>query len=482
MPTDWLGLIPVLILSGGGFLVFCAGAFWRRQPSWLLFALTLLAAGSAGVAAAALTPGGASSEGMLDLGGYARFFTFLFMVITVLTTLFLRQYAGTRGFAGDELYGLLLFAALGMVLVAGALNWIIFFLGLELLSLALYVMVAVRKGEAASTEAGLKYFIMGAVASAFLTFGIALLYAMSGTLEVAGSLAAALAYPERLPVLLLALILILVGIGFKISLVPFHLWTPDVYEGAPAPVTAFLATGSKVALFAALLRFSWLTAPALWGYCLPGIWVLAVLTMVVGNLTALYQTRVKRLLAYSSIGQIGYLTMTLVAVKQGGLPALMFYLVVYAVMDLGAFGLIGSFSPAQADPDLDKLEDYQGLGYSQPYRAAILAVCLISLAGLPPCAGFMGKFALFRAVLHADYPWLAVIGILTVIPSLYYYLKVVMAMYMWPEAPGLAIPGVDPAGGLAGAVILAAVIFLGVWPAPLFSLTARLAAALPLPF
>ncbi|MGO9175210.1 MAG: NADH-quinone oxidoreductase subunit N, partial [Desulfobaccales bacterium] len=193
-------------------------------------------------------------------------------------------------------------------------------------------------------------------------------------------------------------------------------------------------------------------------------------------------TRVKRLLAYSSIGQMGYLTMTLVTVKQGGLPALMFYLVVYAVMDLGAFGLIGSVSKAQAGPDLDKLEDYQGLGYSQPYRAAILAVCLISLAGLPPSAGFMGKFALFRAVLHSGYVVLAVIGILTVIIAVYYYMKVVIAMYMQPAAPGLTVPGVDPSGRLAGAVILAAIIFLGLWPSPLFTLTARMAAALPLPF
>ena len=306
------------------------------------------------------------------------------------------------------------------------------------------MLIAVRKGEAAGNEAGLKYFIMSAVASAFLTFGIALLYAMSGTLEVAGSLAAALARPEDLPVTLLALALILVGIGFKTSLVPFHLWTPDVYQGAPAPVTAFLSTGSKVALFAALLRFSMLAAEPVWAYCLPVLWVLAALTMAVGNLTALYQTSLKRLLAYSSIGQMGYLFMTLPAVKQGGLPALMFYLAVYAVMDLGAFGLIGSFSPAQTAPDLDELADYQGLGYSQPWRAGVLAVCLISLAGLPPTAGFMGKFALFRAVLRADYVVLAVIGILTVIISLYYYFKVVVAMYMRPAGAGADVPGGRP--------------------------------------
>lgn len=480
MPTDWPGLIPVLILAGGGTIIFCAGAFGRALPQGLLFALALLAAAAAGLAALLVTPGSPTSEGMLDLGDYARFFTCLFMAITMLTTLFLRQYARARGFEGDELYGLLLFAALGMVLVAGALNWVIFFLGLELLSLALYVLIAVRKGEAGGNEAGLKYFIMSAVASAFLTFGLALLYAMSGTLEVAGSLAAALAYPEHLPVLLLALSLILVGIGFKTSLVPFHLWTPDVYQGAPAPVTAFLSTGSKVALFAALLRFSRLAAEPLWDYCLPGLWLLALLTMAVGNLTALYQTRVKRLLAYSSIGQMGYLFMTLLAVRQGGLPALIFYLAVYAVMDLGAFGLIGSLSPAEKASDLDELEDYQGLGYSQPWRAALLAVCLVSLAGLPPTAGFMGKLALFRAVLRADYVVLAVIGILTVIISLYYYFKVVVAMYLAPAGPGAPIPAADPAVRLAGAVILGLLLWWGLAPAALFDLVERIAATLPL--
>ena len=193
--------------------------------------------------------------------------------------------------------------------------------------------------------------------------------------------------------ILLSLALILVGIGFKTSLVPFHLWTPDVYQGAPAPVTAFLSTGSKVALFAALLRFAMLAPEPVWASCLPGLWVLAVLTMVVGNLTALYQTRVKRLLAYSSIGQMGYLFMTLLAVKQGGLPALLFYLAVYAVMDLGAFGLIGSFSPAQAQPDLDELEDYQGLGYSQPWRAGDFRRLPHLPGGAAPHRGLHGEIS-----------------------------------------------------------------------------------------
>lgn len=203
--------------------------------------------------------------------------------------------------------------------------------------------------------------------------------------------------------------------------------------------------------------------------------------MIVGNVTALYQTQIKRLLAYSSIGQMGYLAMTLVTVKEGGLPAMMFYLVVYALMDLGAFGLIGSFSPAPADSDLDRLEDYQGLGYSQPWRAGILAVCLVSLAGLPPTAGFMGKFALFRAVLNSGYTVLAVIGILTAMVSLYYYFKVTVSLYMQPAGSGAASPRGDLAVGLAGAVILLLILWLGLAPSALFDLVARLAGALAIP-
>ncbi len=340
------------------------------------------------------------------------------------------------------MYALLLFAALGMVLVVAGANWVIFFLGLELMSLALYVLIAIRRGEPYGNEAALKYFIMGAVASAFLTFGLALLYAMTGTLSIAGSLAAVPTSAGQLPVILLALALIFTGIGFKLSIVPFHLWTPDVYQGAPAPVTAFLSTGSKVALFAATLRFALAAAPPVWDYVWPVLWGLAVLTMAVGNLTALYQTRIKRLLAYSSIAQMGYLLMTLLAVKDGGAPAVMFYLVVYAVMDLGAFGIVGTFSGGETDRE--ELSDYQGLGYSHPWRAAILSVCLLSLAGLPPTAGFMAKLVIFRAVLHANFIILAVLGIATVIVSIYYYINVVVHLYMHEKGDGAAVPGDRP--------------------------------------
>ncbi|MFZ5449480.1 MAG: NADH-quinone oxidoreductase subunit N [Thermodesulfobacteriota bacterium] len=478
MATDWISLLPFLSLAGGGTLIFLVGAFWQGRPQSLLFALALLTALAAGVVFL-LPYSNPGFEGMLDLDGYSRFFSLLLIFITLITLLFMRQYSLIRGFSGDELYALLIFAVLGMVLVVSSANWVIFFLGLELLSLSLYVLIAINKGEPYGNEAALKYFIMGAVASAFLTFGLALLYAMTGTLQIAASLAAAQSYPEQLSVILLALALVLTGMGFKISLVPFHLWTPDVYQGSPAPITAFLSTGSKVALFAALLRFAWLAAPLVWDYAWPVLWVLALLTMAVGNLTALYQTKVKRLLAYSSIAQMGYLFMTLVAVKDGGLPAIMFYLAVYAIMDLGAFGLIGSFSGG--DTHLEELSDYQGLGYTHPWRAAILAVCLISLLGLPPTAGFMGKLVLFRAVLNANFITLAVLGMLTAIISVYYYINFVIHLYMHERGPGIPVPGVDPGIGLAGALILAAILWLGILPDPLLQAISAIAAALPKP-
>jgi NADH-quinone oxidoreductase subunit N len=361
-----------------------------------------------------------------------------------------------------------------MSLVSGAVHWLTFFLGLEVLSLSLYVLIAIRKDQAASGEAGVKYFIMGAVASAFLTFGIALIYAMTGKLDIAQSLAGR-APAGSMSLVLLGLCLVLVGIGFKISMVPFHLWTPDVYQGAPAPVTAFLSTGSKVALFAALLRFASYSSGEIWAYFVPVIWILSVLTMGTGNISALAQTRVKRLLAYSSIGQMGYLLMTLVAVKQDGASAIMFYLAVYALMDLGAFGILATLSEEKAD--LDALDDFKGLAYSHPWRAGILALCLLSLAGMPPTAGFIGKFALFQAVLRGGFVILAVIGILTVMVSIYYYFKVIVALFMRTAEGGIAAPGVSLSDRFAGGLILILIIWLGIVPASVFNIIGK---ALPL--
>jgi len=471
---DWLAILPQLVLAAGGFTVFCVGAFWRKHSSGLLFGIALVAVCLAGMATMLHQPEAPQFLGMMEVAGYGRFFTFLINLITAITLLFSYQYSRIRGFARDEFYGLILFAALGMSLVASAVHWLTFFLGLEVLSLSLYVIIAVRKDQAASNEAAVKYFIMGAVASAFLTFGIALIYALTGKLDIAQSLSVG-APAGSMSLVLLGLCLILVGIGFKISMVPFHLWTPDVYQGAPAPVTAFLSSGSKVALFAALLRFTSYSSGEIWAYLVPVIWILSVLTMVAGNLSALAQTQVKRLLAYSSIGQMGYLLMTLVAVKQGGASAIMFYLAVYALMDLGAFGALATLSEEKAD--LDRLDDFRGLAYSHPWQSAILALCLISLAGMPPTAGFIGKFALFQSVLQGGFVILAVIGILTVMISIYFYFKVIVALFMRTGEGGIAVPGVSLSDRFAGALILILILWVGIAPSSVFTVIGK---ALPL--
>jgi NADH-quinone oxidoreductase subunit N len=467
MKPDWLALLPLILLSGGGFLILCIGAFWKKHPSNLLYGIALVTvffAGDVAVFWPARTP---HFLMQFEAGGFGRYFTLLIALITGISLLYSHQYAKIRKFDGDEFYGLILFAAAGMTLVAEAIHWLAFFLGLEVLSLSLYVIIAIRKEQAFSNEAAIKYFIMGAVASAFLTFGIALIYAVSGELDIARSLTAGVPAGST-SVILLGFILVLVGIGFKISMVPFHLWTPDVYQGAPAPVTAFLSTGSKVALFAALLRFAFYAGNDLWTYMVPLMWILAVLTMAAGNVSALAQYQVKRLLAYSSVAQMGYLLMTLLAIKQMGAGAIMFYLAVYALMDLGAFGTLATLSAERGD--LDHLDDFRGLGYSHPWRSAVLAVSLFCLAGIPPTAGFIGKFTLFWAVLHSGYILLPVIGILTVILSIYFYFKVIVALYMRPVEEKIPVPLSSLSGGFAGGIVLLLILSLGLAPQPVFDI------------
>ncbi len=468
MQPNWIDLFPLLLLAGGGFLVFCLGGFWKRRPQRLLFGIALTAAIAAGAATVLLRPEQTQFLKMVETDGYGRFFTFLLTLITTLSLLFSYQYGKLRDIGGDEFYGLLLLSGLGMILVASALHWLIFFLGLETLSLSLYVLIAIRKHQPASNEAGLKYFIMGAVASSFLTFGIAMVYAVTGKMDILQSLSPNVQVFST-PAMLLGLSLILIGIGFKVSMVPFHLWTPDVYQGAPAPVTAFLATGSKIALFSALLRFAYYySGNASWDYYVFVFWILAFLTMAVGNVTALAQVRVKRLLAYSSIAQMGYLLMTLLAVRQSGVSAIMFYLAVYALMDLGAFGTLATLSAEEED--IDALDDFRGLAYVHPWRSALLTVCLVSLAGLPPTAGFMGKFILFRAVLQAHFVVLAALGIVTVIVSIYFYFKVIVSLFMQPIGRKVVTPDLDLSARIAGVLVLILILLLGLLPSSLLSI------------
>jgi NADH-quinone oxidoreductase subunit N len=474
MQPNWIDILPLLLLAAGGFLVFCLGGFLKRRPRGLLFGLALATAIAAATTALLVRTDQTQFLKMLETGGFGQFFTILLSLITVLSLLFSYQYVKIRGLDGDEFYGLLLLGALGMILVSSALHWLIFFLGLEMLSLSLYVLIAIRKRHPGSNEAGLKYFIMGAVSSAFLTFGIAMIYATTGKMDIVQSLSPNIQIVSK-PSMFLGLSLILIGIGFKISMVPFHLWTPDVYQGAPAPVTAFLAAGSKVALFSALLRLAYYYSGNTAGsYSVFVFWILALLTMAVGNITALAQTRVKRLLAYSSIAQMGYLLMTLLAVRQSGVLAIMFYLTVYALMDLGAFGTLATLSAEEED--LDDLDNFRGLAYIHPWRSALLTVCLVSLAGLPPTAGFMGKFILFRAVLEARFVVIAVLGMVTVIVSIYFYFRVIVALFMQPIGRNFVAPDLDLFARIAGIVVLVLILWIGLLPSPLLSIITRIVA------
>jgi NADH-quinone oxidoreductase subunit N len=475
MPCEWAAIVPQSFLIAGGLLIFCAGGFWPQRPTWLLFALAVAATAGCGLAVVTVKPDSPEFCGMVDAGAYARFFVLVLSLITLLTLLFSKAYAKARGFSGDEFYGLVLFAGLGMLLLASALHWVIFFLGLELLSISLYVLIGMQRSNTSSTEAALKYLIMGAVASGFLTFGIAMVYAATGSMNIAQSLGGQVQGVSG-GGLFLGLGLIVVGIGFKLSLVPFHLWTPDVYQGAPLPITAFLSTGSKVAVIAALLRISLSASDTVWVGIMPILWMLAALTMVVGNVTALSQNYLKRLLAYSSAAQMGYLLMALVAVRPDGASAVAFYAAIYALMDLGAFGTLTMLSRQKSD--LDALTNCRGLGYVYPWRAALLAVCLFSLAGMPPTAGFIGKFLLFRATIEAGLVGLALIGILAAIVSIYFYLKVIICLYMLPTEAMAAPIGVGFPAHLATSVIFFLILGLGIMPSPLLDLIVHMLSSL----
>lgn len=471
-------ILPQLILGFAGLALFCAGAFrGKRRGVGFLFSLAVAAAAGSGFAAL-LDAGGADFMGLVDGGLYARFFTVLIALVTLLSLLFARRYALLKGFDVDEFHGVLVFAALGMELVASALNWVIFFLGIELLSISLYILIAIRRGNAFGSEAAVKYFVTGSVASGFLTFGMGVIYAVTGTLDIAGSLGSALA-SGNLTGLLLGMAFLLVGIGFKISLAPFHLWTPDVYQGAPAPVVAFLSTGSKVAVLSFLLRLSLSVSDGVWVKLVPVLWGVSALTMVAGNVTALVQTHVKRILAYSSVAQMGYIVMALLAVRQDGGAAVVFYTAVYALMDLGAFGTVAVFSEARPGAgDLDALDDYRGLGLVRPFGGAVLGISLLSLAGLPPTAGFMGKFALFEATLRSGYIALAVLGIVTAIVSIYFYLRVLVTLFMKNEStPGTEMERGSLPAKVAGCAVLAGLLWFGLFPSALFELISRVLAA-----
>ena len=364
---------------------------------------------------------------MFKVDNFSLFFNIVFLVSTILVVLISMSYLDRGDRKQGPYYLLILLATLGMMLMAAGNELIIVFLGLELMSLSLYVLASYFRESPASSEAGMKYLLLGAFASAFFLYGIALIYGGAGTTSVP-EIAQAITADDKSPLLLAGMFLLVVGFGFKVAIVPFHQWAPDVYEGAPTTIAAFISAGPKAAGFAAFLRIFMEALPNLQGEWSGVFILLAMLTMTVGNVIAIAQTNIKRMLAYSSIAHAGYVLIGLAAANDDGISSAMLYLLIYCVMNIGAFGAV--ILAKTEDGESLLISDYAGLGTRKPLLAMFMSVMLLSLAGFPPTAGFVGKFYIFKAAVGAGHIWLVIIGAINTAISAFYYLRVVVTMYM----------------------------------------------------
>jgi NADH-quinone oxidoreductase subunit N len=405
---------------------------------------------------------------MIYVDNFTLFFYLVFILGSALTVMLSRQYLEDYGKNLGEYYALVLFATVGMMLMTAAAHLIMLFLGLEVMSIAVYVLAGLFREDARSNEASLKYLILGSFSSAFLLFGMAMLYGAAGGTLYLDELPKVLGAKFTQPLTLAGIALLLVGFGFKVASAPFHMWTPDVYEGAPTSVTAFMAVGVKAAAFAAFARVFFLVFLDMKGDWTMLVWVLAVATMTIGNVVAIAQTNIKRMLAYSSIAHAGYLLVALVAANQLGAVSLLYYLLAYTLMNLGAFGVV-ILVGRKKDSYLN-IYDYSGLGFQHPALAASMALFMFALAGIPPTAGFVGKFYIFSAAVQAGYIWLAIIGVMNSLVSVFYYLRITVLMYMKPAEADLGPVSFSPGLTAVLATTAAGVMLIGIFPGRLYDL------------
>jgi len=464
-----LGMIaPLLIVCCVGFLILIADLVLpHARKHWTAY---LAMAGIAWAFAVTLGQWGQEQRGyanMVVLDDLSTLFNLLFLASTFVVILLSEHFLTSERVEQGEYYALLLFCTSGMMLLASALDLITLFLGIEVLSISLYILAGYRRDSDASNEAAMKYFLLGAFASAILLYGIALTYGATGTTNL-GKIADTLinaetAFPAGL--LLAGMAMILIGFAFKVALVPFHMWTPDVYEGAPTPITAFMSAGPKAAAFAAFLRTFFVAFGPIHGDWNMLLSVIAGLTMTVGNVAAIAQTNVKRMLAYSSIAHSGYVLIGLVAGGNAGGTGAVFYLIAYTAMNLGAFAVVILLEHKGGGGD--ELRDYAGVGFRYPLIGAALSLFMISLSGIPPSIGFVGKLYLFGSAVQTGHIWLAVVAVLNSAISIFYYLRLLVLMYM--REPGEVLPPirVPIAIGLAllvtGAITLGVGVFPGQW-------------------
>jgi NADH-quinone oxidoreductase subunit N len=478
---DFVAMLPLLVTAGTAVLVMLAISCYRRQ--WLAALLTAL-----GLAAALVTiiPAARMADRsvtlLLRIDDYALFFLGLLLAAALVVTLFSYGYLKVHHTIREEYYILLLLATVGAGILVASTHFASLFLGLEILSVSLYAMIAQQRTNPLSIEAGIKYLTLAGASSAFILFGMALIYMDQGTMYLYELLIRSLIGHAYTAMTLAGIGMILTGVGFKLALAPFHLWTPDVYQGAPAPVTAFIATCSKGAMFALLLRFFSPVGVIQYPPFLLLFTVLAIASMTIGNILALLQTNVKRLLAYSSIAHMGYLLVAFLAGRALAVVAVSFYLVAYFIMILGAFGVMSLLYVGDRR-DADELKDYRGLAWSHPWLAGVFSAMLLSLAGLPLTAGFIGKFLLLTAGVRASLWALVIILVLNSGISIFYYLRLVRVLYQPAEQMEVTtlLPADHPPypltwlGGIALAVLSLLLIWLGVYPTPLIQLVEAIA-------
>jgi len=468
--TDFYALLPLIVLVSWASLLVLVDAFFSRGRQWL----TALLAALGLLVALGFTLGQIGREyvafnGMVVVDGFATFLNVLFLGSGLAGVALAHDYLKRMEIDRGEYYTLLLYSISGMMLMAIAADLIVVFLALELLSIPLYVLAGFARPQLASEESAMKYFLLGAFAGGFVVYGVALVFGATGTTALSGVVAAVSAGSANLGLLAAGAGLILIGLGFKVAAVPFHMWTPDVYEGAPTAVTAFMAVGAKAAGFAALLRVFVVAFPVLELDLTPVLWVLAALTVILGNVVAIAQSNIKRMLAYSSIAQAGFIMMAAVpfgngSVSNDAVAAALFFLFSYAITNFGAWAIVISMERAEGKGL--NLDDYAGMGRKYPALAAAMVVFMLSFTGVPPTLGFVGKFYLFRTVLQGGFTGLALIGVLTSLVSAYYYLRVVVIMYMREGEPELRS---EPWLKLTVGASAVATVLLSLFAGPLFA-------------
>ena len=479
-------LLPLILTAYGGAVLMTLTAFVRSRRFAFGFTVAVLIAAFVSIF---FTPKQwpVTPTPLIVIDAYSRYFAGLILISSILVTLLCQRYVQSGmgrdyksrpipGGRGAPLYVLVLFATAGMITIAASVHFVSFFLGLETLSISLYGLIGYTRRRKQSLEGAIKYLVLAATASAFLLFGMALIYAETGTMHF-GSIALPLASGHGSLAAYLGMVLVVVAIGFKLAFVPFHMWSPDVYQGAPAPITALISTGSKGAVLALLLRLVYTTGLGARPSLFLILAVLSVATMTVGNLLALLQSNVKRLLAYSSIAHMGYLIIPLLAGPPIGPSSIAFYLASYFATNIAAFGVISALSiPPGMIPggmesgDLEELDDYRGLAHRNPLLAATFALALLSLTGIPLTSGFFAKLYIFSAAAQSGLWTLLIIAVINSGISAFYYLRVLIAMYTRTDADLPPFPAPGAAASIALGFPVAVIVFFGVYPSPLVRL------------